>query len=86
MTDLYKNHAPGMSDPILSASSIIPDDGADLPTSTRAIYVGGAGNLRVTLVSGDIVTFENMGQGWHPLRVERVWSTGTSASAIVGCH
>jgi len=86
MTDPYKNHATGMSDPIISASTISPDDGADLPMTTRALYVGGAGNLRVTLASGDIVTFENVGQGWHPIRIERVWSTGTTASAMVGCH
>jgi len=86
MTDPFKNHAAGMSDPILSAFSVSPDDGADLPSATRALYVGSAGNLRVSLVSGDIVTFQNLAQGWHPVRVARVWATGTTASAIVGCQ
>lgn len=85
MNDLYKNHAVGMSDPVLSASTITPDDAADLPTATRAVYIGVAGNLHVTLISGDIVTFQNMNQGWHPLRVARVWAAGTTASGVVGC-
>ncbi|SEW43448.1 hypothetical protein SAMN04488515_3082 [Cognatiyoonia koreensis] len=86
MTDPFKNHATGMSDPIQAAAEITPDDANALAVATRAIHVGTAGNLRVTLVSGDIVTFPNLGQGWHPLRVAKVWATGTTATAIVGCH
>lgn len=86
MTDRFKHYTAGLSDPIVSAATIIPDDGADLPESTRAVYVGVAGNLRTTLISGDIVTFQNLSQGWHPIRVARVWATGTTASAVVACH
>lgn len=85
MTDHFKSHATGMSDPIINASGVTPDDAADLAITTRALYVGTSGNLRVTLASGDIVTFANVGAGWHPLRVSRVWATGTAASDIVGC-
>jgi hypothetical protein len=35
--------------------------------------------------SGDIVSFA-FGSGWHPIRVQRVWATGTDAAAIVACH
>lgn len=85
MTDHFKSYAPGMSDPIQTASAISPNDSADLAKATRALYVGGSGNLRVTLVSGDIVSFSGVNVGWHPLRVQRVWATGTTASSIVGC-
>lgn len=85
MTDPFKTYASGMSDPIVSASTITPDDTADLQTATRALFVGSGGNLRVTLVSGAIVTFESAGAGWHPLRVTRVWATGTTATGLVGC-
>lgn len=86
MTDPFKNHAAGMSDPIGSATAIIPDDTTDLPVATRAVYVGSGGNLRVTLVSGDIVSFQNISAGWHPLRAQRVWATGSTASNLVGCR
>lgn len=85
MTDHFKAHATGLSDPIQSAAGVTPDDSNDLANATRAIYVGTGGNLRVTLVSGDIVTFPNTGAGWHPLRVDRIWATGTTATDIVGC-
>jgi len=85
MTDHFKAHATGLSDPVQSASSVTPDDATDLVDTTRAVFVGTGGNLRVTLVSGDIVTFPNAGAGWHPLRVVRVWATGTTATDIVGC-
>ena len=85
MTDPFKAYASGMSDPIVTASTITPDDAVDLQTATRALFVGTGGNLRVTLVSGAIVTFPNAGAGWHPLRVTRVWGTGTTASNLVGC-
>lgn len=86
MTDPFNAHSTGLSDPVENASAITPSDSADLATSTRAIYVGTPGNLRASLVSGDVVTFQNLSGGWHPLRVSRVWATGTSAAALVGCH
>jgi hypothetical protein len=86
MTDHFKTHATGMSDPIENAATVTPDDANDLADTTRALFVGTGGNLRVTLVSGDIVTFPNAGAGWHPLRVNRIWSTGTTATDIVGCY
>lgn len=85
MTDHFKTHATGMSDPILNAAAVVPDDANDLGVTTRALFIGTGGNLRVTLVSGDTVTFANAGAGWHPLRVTRVWATGTAATNIVGC-
>lgn len=84
MTDTFKSHVTSLSDPIETAQNVLPDDTTDLMLTSRAVYVGGAGNLRVTLASGSEVTFA-AGQGWHPIRVSRVWSTGTTATAIVAC-
>ena len=85
MTDHFNTHATGLSDPVENATAVTPDDTNNLAVTTRALFVGTGGSLRVTLVSGDIVTFPNMGAGWHPVRVIRVWATGTSAADIVGC-
>ncbi|PIL21173.1 hypothetical protein P775_05690 [Puniceibacterium antarcticum] len=67
------------------ATAITPNDTSDLSTLTRALYVGGAGDLRVTMADGNTVTFAGLPVGWHPVRVARVHSTGTTASNIVGC-
>lgn len=85
MSDHFKSHLTGLRDPIVGAKSVTPNDNSDLPMTTRAIYIGVAGNLRVTMQTGDVVSFA-FGAGWHPIRVSRVWATGTDASAIVACH
>jgi len=85
MTDRFKTLAPGMTDPIIRAEDVTPSDTADLPTTTRAVYLGGSGDLRITLSEGDTITLLNAGAGWHPIRATRVWATGTSATAIVAC-
>lgn len=84
-TDDFQSHSPTMESPISHAVEITPDDAADLPRLTRAIHLGGAGDLRVTLRGGDEVTFAGMAAGWHPIRVARVFASGTTATAIVGC-
>lgn len=62
---------------------VTPNDSADLAFVTRGVYVGTAGNLKVTWSSGAEMTFTNLAQGWHPIRVSRIWSTGTTAGNIV---
>jgi hypothetical protein len=69
-----------------SAFSIAPNDTTDLTVVTTALYVGFTGNLRV-VCSGDAnaVTFFNVpGGSFLPLRAKRVYSSGTTASGIVG--
>tara|TARA_Y100001980_G_scaffold20810_1_gene5860 strand:- start:321 stop:824 length:504 start_codon:yes stop_codon:yes gene_type:complete len=48
------------------------------------LYIGGAGNLKVTTVAGDTVTFNALNAGtFFPVQVKKVFDTGTSASNIV---
>lgn len=85
MADDFASNAVGMDSPAQRAALITPDDSALLNNSTRAIYVGGAGNLRVEMVGGDIVTLVGVVAGYpYPLRVQRVFSTGTTATNLVG--
>jgi hypothetical protein len=84
MSDPFESFVSGLSDPAVRAFPIVPDDQNDLLTATRAIYVGGAGNLRVRLVSGDEVVFQNVqGGSIYPVRAARVLATGTTAGALV---
>lgn len=81
----FENYGPGLESPISSTLEVTPSDSTDLDEVSRAIYIGNAGNLRVTMVGGMTANFANMPVGWHPLRVSRVHNTGTIASNIVGC-
>lgn len=48
------------------------------------LYIGTAGNLRVTTIAGDDVTFTGINTGaFFPVQVIKVWATGTTASNII---
>lgn len=83
--DTFKGFTPSMGDPITAAVAITPSDSTDLLQMTRALYIGTAGNVRVTLAGGDVIDFAALAVGWHPLRVMRIHATATSASNIIGC-
>lgn len=83
--DAFAGFSPSPQSPITHALAITPDDATDLGHLTRALYVGTGGDVRVTLADGGTLTFVNMVQGWHPIRVARVWAAGTTADHLVGC-
>jgi hypothetical protein len=64
--------------------AITPAD-SDLVAPVRALYVGGAGNLRINDTGGGSVIFYNVPAGTIlPVMARRVWLTSTTASNIVG--
>lgn len=65
------------------AAAVTPSDTA-LLASPSVLYVGGAGDVKVTTVLGDDTTFVGLSAGQIvPVQVIRVWSTGTTATYIV---
>lgn len=85
VVDDFKTFPLTLGDPVTDAAEVAPNDTADLSNISRALYVGVAGDIRVTLSNGTIVTFASMTAGWHPMRVARVHATGTTATHILGC-
>ena len=83
MPDIYDDRSSGLESPGYNAAPITPDDGADLPISSRALYVGTAGDVTVTFVGGGTVTLKNAPAGILPIRARRVHATGTSAGDLV---
>lgn len=82
--DPFKDHQTGLTSPAVSGEAITPSDATPLPAVTRCLYVGGAGDLRVELVSGDVVTLTGTVAGAiYPLRIARVLATGTTATGLV---
>lgn len=85
-TNTFSN-VVGAESPAVNAFAVTPNDSTDLATATRGIYAGGAGDLKVTTLGGDTVTFVGLAAGViHPIRVARVFATGTTATNIVGVY
>ena len=65
------------------AATVTPSDSADL-AQFSVVYVGTGGNVKVTTAQGTAVTFSNAVAGTVlPVRVRRVWSTGTTATNLL---
>lgn len=74
-----------LADPAEHAFAITPNDTTDLSYVTRAIWVGGAGNLNVVMLSGATVLFSGIAAGTlMRVRASRVMATSTTATLLVG--
>lgn len=84
--DPYQNFADSLISPAQTAFAITPSDQSELPEATRAIYVGGGGDILVQMIDGgDEVLFRNIIPGsLLPIRLKAVKATGTTATQIVG--
>lgn len=83
--DPFAGSGDSLVAPAKHAFAITPQASADLPMATKALYVGGAGDLVVRLVDSDAdVTLANVAAGTIlPLRVRAIRDTST-ATNIVG--
>lgn len=72
-----------LADVFGGAKAITPSD--TVLQQWSGIYVGGAGNVAVTMESGDVVTFTAPPVGTIlPIRVIRVMATNTTATLLIG--
>lgn len=78
------SRATGQTSPATRLMVVTPDDSLDLTFSTRALSVSQAGFVRVTTVGGDTGDVYIAAGVPFPLRVIRVWATGTTATGICG--
>lgn len=67
------------------AVAVTASDSTVIPT-TRALYIGTAGNLAVKMADGSLPTFSSVAAGVFPIQVTQVLSTGTTASNIVALY
>lgn len=84
-TDNFSAFADGLASPCKHGALVTPDNSTDLTVATRAVYVGGAGTLKVDFAGGETaVTFTGVTAGSIlPIRVSRIYATGTSATYII---
>lgn len=85
MADDFAGMSTPLDGPASNAAAVTPSDGADLSNTTRALYIGGAGDVSVNMAgTGAAVVFAGVAAGATlPIRVDRVLSTGTTATSIV---
>ena len=85
MTYEYGQYPGGLESGAALGEVVTPSDSVDLTNVSRAIWVGGAGDVTVRLV-GDpttAITFTAVPVGWLEVRATRVDSTGTDATTMV---
>lgn len=69
------------------ARTVTPSDTVFQADGTcRALYVGVTGNITVLMASGTTQLFSNVPVGIFPIQVQRVNSTGTTATNIVALY
>lgn len=85
MPDSFANVQTSLSGPASSGFAITPHDAADLPETTRAIYVGSGGDLCLRMLTGETLTFVGISPAsLLPVRATRILATGTTAGNLVG--
>lgn len=83
MADAFADFRSGLESPAVRVLEVTPSDTADLTEVSRAINVADSGTVRVTTVDGTTATIFVAAGIAFPIRVTRVWSTGTTAINIV---
>lgn len=84
MPTAFTNRHRRPTDPAVRILEITPDDSKDLTETISAINVATPGTVRITTEDGSTsdVTI-HPGQAF-PVRVRRVWHTGTTATGLRG--
>lgn len=84
MTDFTDAPYYGPDSPAVLGSAVTPSDATDFSRLTRALWVGGAGNVVVVWYDGTTSTLTGVPAGTLlPVRCKRVNSTSTTATSIV---
>jgi hypothetical protein len=87
MADQHSSFVEGLTSPADNQVAITPSDSTDLAFVSRAIWVGGAGNIVITpTAGGSSVTYTVAAGTILPIRASRVLATGTTATQIVNWY
>jgi len=84
MSDSFAGRTRTPQDPTVTIFDIVPSDTTDLEHVTTALNVGTPGSVHVTTADGSVGTLTIHPGHPFPVRVTRVWQTGTSATGIRG--
>ena len=80
------NYTTEADSPALDAYTVVPHDTNEV-TVTRGIYVGGAGDIKLTTKNNKTVTFVAVPVGVIlPVRAKIIFSTDTTATYMIGLY
>jgi hypothetical protein len=83
LRDPFETHGVNLSDPAAHAEEITKSDSTQLNCS-RALYIGGTGDLTVQMKDGDVVTFQDIPAGTIlPIRVVKVMNATTATNIVL---
>lgn len=83
MADPFAAYSASLDGPAIGGVAVTPHDTNELSSYSRALYVGGSGNLTVVMADGSTVLFNSVPAGTLlPIRCKIVKSTGTAATLI----
>lgn len=83
--DQFKNRPKSFDSSSNLLFEITPHDTNELSYVTRCLYVGAPGNIAVQDTNGNDVLLSNAPAGLQlPIRIKRVYATGTTAGGLVG--
>ena len=72
--------------PAMDATALTKSDSTVL-TPTRGLYVGGGGDVAVTMLGGTVVTFSAVPTGaFMPIQITKLMSTNTSATLVLALY
>jgi len=84
MADDFSNAAAGLDSPGNFVKAITGDDSNDLAKVARGLYVGTTGDVKITSAGGTTEIIPSVPAGAIlPIRVKRLFSTGTTAGGII---
>lgn len=86
MSDRYHTAGYSLEAPAAGLVAITPNDDGDIDARIRGLNVAASGTVRVTAIDGTIGTVYVIAGIVFPIRVRRVWATGTSATGIIGLY
>ena len=94
--DRFKKYLTDLTSPGEYSYIIEPRNDEDLPIPTRAFYVGGAGNINCVLTgklssnvqhnSANSIFVGVVAGTFIPVRSQKVWAEGTTATFLLGIY
>lgn len=85
MADRFAAYGADLGSPASVGFAVAPSDATNFDYVTRALWVGGAGNVVVVWSDDTTSTLVGVAAGTLlPIRVKRINSTSTTATSMVG--
>lgn len=83
MADKFKTHRESLNSPPTDVIVVTPSDIDDLAQVSRGLNVAQSGTVRVSTLSGTLADITIAAGIVFPVRVKRIWATGTTATGIL---